>query len=156
MNLFQTKAYIIVFFFFITVQLNAQTWLWANSIYVSTNVYATGSIHISGIGTDRDKNVYIAGNFSGQMYIGNKVVLTSTPTGNDYDVGWDIFLAKFDTDGNLLWTFKAGKILVDDVLGLAVDLDGNSYITGDFYNSSITFGNITLTETYYGTMFLAK
>ncbi|HEU17930.1 MAG TPA: hypothetical protein ENO00_00890, partial [Deltaproteobacteria bacterium] len=44
--------------------------------------------------------------------------------------GYDIFLAKYDTNGNRLWTQLLGTTFRDDGYGVATDSTGNIYITG--------------------------
>ncbi len=47
----------------------------------------------------------------------------------------DVFLAKYDTSGTLLWTRQTGSPVTDEPYGLAVDNAGNAYITGDTLGS---------------------
>jgi len=44
--------------------------------------------------------------------------------------GYDIFLAKYDTNGNRLWTRLLGTAFRDDGYGVATDSTGNVYVTG--------------------------
>lgn len=53
--------------------------------------------------------------------------------------GTDVFLAKFDLDGNLRHTQTIGGDGVDKVSDMGVDAEGNVYLTGDFYKD-INFG----------------
>jgi hypothetical protein len=53
--------------------------------------------------------------------------------------GTDVFLAKFDLDGNLRHTQTIGGEGVDMVSDMGVDAAGNIYVTGDFYKD-INFG----------------
>ena len=39
---------------------------------------------------------------------------------------------KYDTNGNELWAQSAGGNVADWALGIAVDISGNSFITGGF------------------------
>ena len=56
----------------------------------------------------------------------------------------DIFAAKLDPSGNFLWAVHAGASNHDEGFGIAVDSEGNSYLTGSFQESA-TFGSIQLT-----------
>jgi hypothetical protein len=49
--------------------------------------------------------------------------------------GTDISIAKFDTDGNLLWAKSIGGSADDIATRVATDSDGNIYISGAFRNS---------------------
>jgi len=47
--------------------------------------------------------------------------------------GTDVFVSKFDLDGNLINSMTIGGESVDMVSDLAIDSEANIYITGDFY-----------------------
>ena len=70
-----------------------------------------------GVATDKDGNLYITGStwgsFDGQNAGDN-----------------DAWVAKYDTQGNLLWTEQLGTSQSDISRGVAIDNNGNSYITG--------------------------
>ncbi len=67
----------------------------------------------------------------------------------------DIFIAKYDASGNLLWVRRAGGTSGDVGLGVAVDGLGNSIITG-FFQGTATFGTINLVSTGGSDIFIAK
>ncbi|MDR3680492.1 MAG: T9SS type A sorting domain-containing protein [Flavipsychrobacter sp.] len=112
--------------------------------------------------------VYIGGNFIDTMDL-NGIHLVS----NSFLYA-DIFLAKYDTNGNIIWAKKAGG-LGDDVIGggkvfdqmgggMHLDNEGSIYLTGNFGNyqsgitvpKSATFDTITLKADTLGSVFLAK
>ncbi len=45
--------------------------------------------------------------------------------------GWDAFLAKYDTQGNLQWNVTWGEPFFDEFNGIAVDNQNNSYLFGN-------------------------
>jgi hypothetical protein len=91
----------------------------------------------SGIAADGTGNCYVTGAFSGVAWFGPTEVVGSLAFANS-----DIFVAKYDASGNLLWVRHAGGGQ-DGGSGIAVDPNGNSYVTGGLsYNA--TFGNVTL------------
>ena len=81
-----------------------------------------------GVAADGSGNVYITGYTSSdldeQPYVG----------------GFDAFVAKYDPDGNKLWTRIFGTVGNDEALGVASDHDGNVYIAG--YTSGNLDGEI--------------
>ena len=58
----------------------------------------------------------------------------------------DIFVAKYDSGGNVLWARRAGGSNNDSGSGIAVNEGGNCYVTGYFVSMFATFGGITLTN----------
>jgi len=76
---------------------------------------------------------------------------TTTLTGN----GMDIFLARYDPDGNLLWVRGAGGnnvIYGDAGLGLAADSDCNAFITG-YFSGTGSFGTNTSSSAGFDDIF---
>lgn len=84
---------------------------------------------------DGDGNIIIAGSFNGTATFGT-IQHTSIGSG-------DIFIAKYDSKGNLLWSKRAGGLGYDTVLGICVDSDGDIYITGQTAGES-TFEDHTI------------
>ncbi len=72
----------------------------------------------SGIALDAKANVYIVGSTYGNL------------DGNKNNGSYDIFIAKYDSDGNGQWTKLLGTDNNDEGEGIAVDSKGNIYITG--------------------------
>ena len=69
--------------------------------------------------------------------------------------GYDIFIIKTNSSGQVQWAKKAGGEGNDRGNGIAIDALGNIYVTGTFYQSA-TFNNTTIScPTKTGT-FLAK
>ena len=71
---------------------------------------------------------------------------------------WDVFIAKYDATGNVLWAKSAGGISFDEGNSVSADANGNVLVTGAFFNPTITFGSITLTNTggYHQNVFIVK
>ena len=95
---------------------------------------------------DDQGNIYITAFFSDSIYF-DSTLLTHG--------GKDVFLAKFDPQGNFLWAkqlFANGDAESNDI---DVDDQGNVYITG-YFNLQATFGGNTVTATSYPSMFLAR
>ena len=101
----------------------------------------------SRIAVDADGNSYATGIFRGVSNFGS-IELTSSGVA-------DIFIAKYDAAGNVLWAKQAGGTDIDAGKNIAVDSNGNSYITGEFLGSA-TFDNTTLTSNGDYDAFIAK
>lgn len=104
-----------------------------------------------GIGSDAAGNVYIAGHYgydSAVNFDGN--ILQSYGA-------LDMFLVKYDTNGNAQWARRMGGPETDGIQAIHVDANGNTYMTGWFINAA-DFGGTSLvsTNTAYQEIFVAK
>ncbi|MEA2733564.1 MAG: hypothetical protein QOE14_15 [Humisphaera sp.] len=70
----------------------------------------------SAVKVDAAGNVIVAGSTSGAM---------GTPAG-----GYDAFVRKYDSNGNVLWTKQVGSSRAESVQGVAVDAGGNIFAVG--------------------------
>ena len=106
------------------------------------------------ISLDAMGNVYVIGTFNSPTITFGSTTLTNA--GSTFVC--DFFIAKYDSDGNVLWAKRAGGTDDDIGWGIATDANGNSYVTGSFRSSSITFGSTTLTNntTQYEDVFVVK
>ena len=148
-----TAALSLCFILPVSPALRAQDLVWAK------RAGGTTSDSGRGIAVDGSGNSYVTGEFFGAATFGpgetNATTLTSA--GGD-----DIFVAKYDASGDLVWAKRAGGISVFGDFGkdIAVDGAGNSYVTGTF-NDSATFGPgetnaTTLTSAVFDDIFVAK
>jgi hypothetical protein len=96
---------------------------------------------------DGSGNSHVTGSFGGTATFGS-TTLTDTKDG-------DIFVAKYDPDGNVLWAVQAGGIEGNTGNGIAVDGLGNSYVTGSFQGDA-AFDGTTLTSAGSSDIFVAK
>lgn len=98
-------------------------WLWAKRCGGPTD----GGPNVDwgySVALDSASNVYITGYFNGSATFG---ATTLTGTGMS-----DIFIAKLDANGNWLWATKAGGTRYDYSNAIAVDANGNVFVTGCF------------------------
>ncbi|MBC5834480.1 T9SS type A sorting domain-containing protein [Flavobacterium sp. F372] len=109
--------------------------------YNSTGIFqwakkigGTDDDDVRNIKLDNVGNLYLTGHFSSPVLTLGTTTLTRTST-------QDIFLTKYNTNGNLLWAKKAGNSSYNVSTGLTIDSDNNSYISGAYFNS-ITFENL--------------
>jgi len=122
-------------------------WIWANG---ETGIATTNTVK-----TDPYGNVYVAGSFTGDsITLGSYTLYNANPI----LLKTDLFLAKYNADGEVLWAISAGGTLVEDATSLAVDSWGNVYMTGYFSSDTIIFGNHFLKNTYvdWNDVFLVK
>ena len=89
------------------------------------------------LATDANGNVYITGYFYNSISFGGSTL---------YSKGsYDIFVASFTPAGTHRWSKSFGSSSSDYGYGVAVDGNGNVYLTGSFYYS-VNFGGSTLTS----------
>ncbi|MEI6523780.1 MAG: SBBP repeat-containing protein [Bacteroidota bacterium] len=127
------------------------TVLWAKSEGGSNNDNAKS------ICTDTNGNFYIAGNFSsdtltfGTISLVNSFISFNSP---------NVFIVKYDPNGNVLWAKSAGGTEVDQCNSITADVSGNVYITGYFESDTITFGASSFTNANFigfpSDVFIAK
>ncbi|MCB0533195.1 MAG: SBBP repeat-containing protein, partial [Saprospiraceae bacterium] len=91
-----------------------------------------------GIATDASGNVYVTGGFTGSASFGSHTV-------NASGGGVDVFIAKYDATGNVLWVVSGGGLDTDFGSDIAADASGNVYVTGEFQGTA-GFGSQTLTS----------
>ena len=104
------------------------------------------------VGVDAATNSYITGFFVSPTISFGGVTLTNT----SLDGSEDMFVAKYNSAGNLLWARRAVGDSANDGRGIAVDAAGNCYIAGHFFSDSITFGNVTLMNAGGADIFVVK
>jgi hypothetical protein len=114
-----------------------------------------------GVATDRSGNEYVAGSFSGTAVLtganGSSATLTAPPVPGTQTAQTDVYLAKYDPSGTLLWARSMGTSWSDDAYGIAVDGACNAYLTGELAPGSLTFGSSTYSNTTgYETAYVAK
>lgn len=94
-------------------------------------------------------NVYIGGYFRSPSILFGTTTLTNSGASN-------IFIVKYDLDGNVEWAKKAGGTYSDEAIGAAADAMGNIYLTGNFASGIISFESNTLYNAGFTDVFLAK
>ncbi|MDJ0677046.1 MAG: SBBP repeat-containing protein [Calothrix sp. MO_167.B42] len=67
---------------------------------------------------DENNNIYVTGNTTGEL--GN----------NTNQGGVDVFLAKYNSDGNQEWIKQFGTVTFEDYTNVTTDKDGNVYLSG--------------------------
>ncbi|MBV8049780.1 MAG: hypothetical protein JOZ80_01250 [Acidobacteriaceae bacterium] len=131
------------------------SWAWPEKQQVWGLVGSFGGAGDDGVGaakTDAHGNIYMTGFFSATAKFQGKVLVSYGDA--------DIYLAKFNPHGHLLWIVQAGGVGLDEGTDLAFDADGNVYITG-WFSDNATFGSAdgtseTVTGYVHENIFLAK
>jgi len=94
---------------------------------------------------------YLTGGFFGDsLTIENQVLINTNPINSN-----DMFVARLDTSGNLLWAKKAFSISGDQANSIVVDIESNSYVIGN-YSVSIIFDTISLSSNGGRDLFVVK
>lgn len=91
-----------------------------------------------GIAIDAQDRIYITGSYNGNADFGSGITLNSL--GSD-----DIFLARYDVDGNCIWARRAGSSGAnDEARGIALSDSGAVFISGFCGGTTITFDGISI------------
>jgi hypothetical protein len=111
----------------------AQELAWAKQAGGTSNPHTSGW----GIAIDGRGNSYVTGYFIRTATFGEGEDNETELTAGDED--FDIFVAKYDRDGLLVWAKQAGGTDYDQGADIAIDGSGNSYVTG-LFSGAATFG----------------
>jgi PKD repeat protein len=96
----------------------------------------TGRDNGLGIAIDESDNLVITGSFQKTAFFENISLISAGDC--------DVFIAKYNSSGGLIWVKQAGGIVEETAHSVATDIAGNIFITGQF-EGKINFGNISLT-----------
>jgi hypothetical protein len=113
-------------------------------------------------GSDEDQGVSVSLDGSGNAFIcgwfqsstasfGNVTVNNYTNTGFE-----DIFVAKYDPAGNVLWARGYGGTQQEYAHSIVTDGTGNCFITGEFFSLSVLFGNFGVINSGASDIYLTK
>lgn len=131
-------------FFFTCITPNfAQDWEWAFGVKGSEFDYS------SAIATDVDGNIYVAGYFNSPDISFNSLTFQNKG-------GEDIFVAKFDNTGNIIWVKTFGGEGNDRAVAMVVDKDKNLVLTGSFESPTLAFMSFGLINQGGGDLFVCK
>jgi hypothetical protein len=103
--------------------------------------------YITGVAVDAENNIIVTGKVSGTIHFGGDELKSA----GDYDA----FLAKLDAEGNHLHSKRIGHIGTDQATAVAVDSDGNIFVTGAF-QGTVDIGEQPETSAGGYDMFIAK
>lgn len=119
------------------------TVVWVRQIGGTADDYARS------VAIDEAGNVYITGMFQSQnIDFGDGRMIEKTSDS-------EIFVAKYDAQSNLVWARTAGSGPGGSGNDVALDLEGNVYVTGYFYGAGV-FQDLTLQNAGYVDIFVAR
>lgn len=140
------KISLIILIIFFTQQLSFSqipSWQWAKTIGGMKDDYCRS------IACDSKSNVVMVGDFlSDSITSGSIHVQNIHPLGgilNQYSLS-DIFVNKYDSSGNILWSKSFGGDSSDIVSSVTIDLADNIIVVGKFNGHTLHIGNVTLTK----------
>jgi hypothetical protein len=113
---------------------------------------STGNAAAGGVATYGSAYAFITGYYSQKVLFGTDTLKEPIP-------GNSTFLTKYDSNGNVVWaeTSSANTLTAFSYgYGNAVDNAGNSYITGEFYDSLYFGSNALFTNSPNANVFVAK
>ncbi len=130
-----------ILFFYATAQRNDLLWL--------KQISGTGNSTPTAIVVDAAGNHYVAGNFTTTITVESNS-LTSAG-------GQDIYIVKYNTQGQALWQFSIGGSSAENVWGISLSPDGNYlYVGGQFQSNNCNFNGTILSTSGQNDLFLAK
>ena len=112
--------------------------IWAKSAVGAADDYA------SAVSTDASGNIFVSGNYDSPFLAFGSDTVTNGYSGLAHN---DIFVAKFDSAGNVIWTkdfHGTGGHYDAFVNASVIDASNHLCITGNFTASNLTLGSTTL------------
>lgn len=111
-----------------------------------------------GLSTDNLYNLTVHNDILyGSGYFDSGFMAFETDSLFNHDTGsTDLFIVKYDLDGNLIWKLSEGGDESDPAYGIATDLQGNIYVAGSFSSQTIDFGTTSITSTLDSDIYLLK
>jgi hypothetical protein len=94
---------------------------------------------------------------NGSIYVAGDFYQNAEFEGNELEAigSSDVFLARYDEDGNLLWIQSHGGTNVDVATNIDTDLNNYVYVSG-YYQLTTEFQDYSVTALGYNDVFLAK
>ncbi|MFA6922804.1 MAG: SBBP repeat-containing protein [Bacteroidales bacterium] len=99
------------------------------------------------IACDRNNDIFFTGTFENLSYFDNTLLNSNGKQ--------DVFIAKLDKSGNVLWAKQSGGGDEDVAKGIAIDTNSNVFVTG-YFSGIALFGTKLLTSRGRADIFLSK
>ncbi|MCW3103133.1 MAG: hypothetical protein JWO09_1573 [Bacteroidetes bacterium] len=129
LNIDMKKLLLLFAAFILFYNIKAQTLDWAKSLG------GTGADNINDIVYDSAGNVYTTGSFQNTVDFDPGPGVFNLSSAGYYD----LFVQKLDASGNLVWAKSIGSNSAENGNGIALDMYGNIYVTGDYYSPTVDF-----------------
>jgi hypothetical protein len=100
------------------------------------------------ITTDAQGNVYVVGFFRDTAFFESTVVIAKGLQ--------DIFIAKYDANGNFKWVNSAGGVGEDQAQSITIDASGKIYVSGFFTQNANFNGQNIVSSNPFAETFIAK
>ncbi|MEJ2616351.1 MAG: YCF48-related protein [Ignavibacteriaceae bacterium] len=110
------------------------------------SIYAQGDYLGNKIVSDSFGNTYVAGNFSRSALTFGEFVL------NNFG-GSDIFLAKYDSNGKVVWAKNIGGSNDEKIISMDIGYNGNVSVSASSYSKTINIDNEQLKNDLAGIIF---
>jgi hypothetical protein len=124
------------------VTTTAQNYQWAKSIGTISPFGFIDDDMARSIALDAGGNIYVTGYFHETVDFDPGVGTSNLTSYGAYDV----FIAKYDGNGDYLWANNVGGISFDQSISIFVDGSGNVYVTG-YFSGTASFNPIDLNDT---------
>jgi hypothetical protein len=124
-----SKAVAVLIILFSHAEVSAQIWQWAKNGGGNGNDFGRVSC------VDASGNVYIGGTFDSPSFVLGSTFINAG--------GTDVFIAKYNSNGTLLWSRAFGGTANETIGGMCTDPSGNLYICGNFNSPSVNIGTVT-------------
>jgi len=108
-------------------------------VWERTGSSGTGAEKPTDIRVDASGNYYITGSYTDSVTFGAVTLANSGQS--------DIFIVKYDADGNVLWAQKYGGSYNDQGNSIVVDSNGNCYVGG--YTLNFSSGSLNIGQLFY-------
>ena len=111
----------------------------------------------AGMAADKNGNIYMIGDFEVTSINFGGINLPDCPGVS----GQNFCLVKFDSTGNTIWARNAcGDFSYVLPVSVSADPSGNVFVTGYFHGDSVSFGNVTIRNSFstglYDNLFIVK
>jgi parallel beta-helix repeat protein len=124
---------------------SAGNYLWVKQAVCDSYSYGNG------ISVDSSGNSFITGSYADTAHFDS---ITLYPSSNNHIMG-NIFIAKYNTNGDILWAKQAGGKGSDEARAITTDPFGNVYITGVFSDTAFFDTTIIISKNIWN-IFVAK